>query len=206
MVRVHGIPGIVGWCGSVPRRWRSPRKVAGASCLRGSVRAAPARPGGRNSGSSRNASRSGVFLPSEPSGSSHIPAPSIIFCLRSLVDLLGGLGDRLKSSDIACADWYPAYAIINFYRAKGQGCGATVGKCNNLLYCPVFLEPGWCRVLPSCPSEKGAELSPRRVVSGSSGPERRGLGLLGPLGSSFLPSPSLSVFFSFCPDSLVLDS
>ena len=62
-----------------------------------------------------------MFLPSEPSESSHVPAPSIIVCRRSLVDLLSGLGDQLGSSDIVRADWYPAYAIINFNQAKGRG-------------------------------------------------------------------------------------
>ena len=161
---------------------------------------------GRKSGSSRDGSRSGVFLPSEPSESSHVPAPSIIVCRRSLVNLLSGLGDRLGSSDIAHADWYPAYAIINFNQAKGQGVAVQrlgnvttsytvlyssnpvgVGCCLAVLRRRALscLPGGWCRVL----------MALSVAVSGYSGP----------LGASFLASPSLSIFFFLCPDSLVLD-
>ena len=75
-----------------------------------------------------------------------------------------------------------------------------VGKCNNLLYCPVSFEPGWCRMLPSCPSEKGAELSLQRVLMAL------GAAVSGYLGASrtflFYPLSPLSLWGYF----LVLDS
>ena len=142
--------------------------MAGASCLQRPVRAAPARPGGRKSGLSRDASRSGVFLPSEPSGSSHIPAPSTIVCLWSLVDLLGGAWGPTWIVGHFASGLVPGlcyYKLLSGYRAGvvvrrlgnvttsytvmyssnpvGVGCCLAVLQ-RRALSC---LPGGWCRVL-----------------------------------------------------------